>query len=240
VRTRGGGRGGAGVRGDGRADAGAIVERIVPARGAGRAAVIAGGRRVARALPEAIAEAGIRVGVAWGGELEARLAALDEFHGVRRRALRLLGARARSRAALQALLVRGTGRAGTGCSADVARRVVDGLAAAGLVDDAGLARSAVRAARARGPASRGVLDNRLESLAIDAGVRSAVLDELGVGEMGAEEARQAARERLRRLPRGTAPAAAARRVHAWLVRRGCDPDVAGEAVAGVLRRAGDG
>jgi regulatory protein len=144
--------------------------------------------------------------------------------------LRLLTAQSRTRAELSGQLAK------RGYPKDVSNRVLDRLAAVGLVDDTDFAEEWVRSRRAKAGKSNRALAAELHTKGVDNDVITAVLDGLGAG-AERERAEQLVRARLRREALsgdGKNEVRVSRRLVAMLARRGYSQTVACEVVAAEL------
>ena len=141
--------------------------------------------------------------------------------------LRLLTARARTRAELSGQLTK------RGYPGDIRDRVLDRLAAAGLVDDADFATEWVRSRRANAGKSRRALAAELHAKGVD---NDAITTALGGLDAAAERERaeQLVRARLRREALGEDDTRVSRRLAAMLARRGYSQTLAGEVVVAEL------
>ncbi len=141
--------------------------------------------------------------------------------------LRLLTARARTRAELSAQLTK------RGYPDDIRDRVLDRLAGAGLVDDADFATEWVRSRRANAGKSRRALAAELHAKGVD---NDAITTALGGLDAAAERERaeQLVRARLRREALGEDDTRVSRRLAAMLARRGYSQTLAGEVVVAEL------
>jgi regulatory protein len=138
--------------------------------------------------------------------------------------LRLLTARARTRAELAGQLAK------RGYPEDVRARVLDRLAAAGLVDDADFAEQWVHSRRANVGKGKRVLAAELQTKGVDNDVITAVLGGMKpAAERGRAE--QLVRARLRRENLGDDDARVSRRLVAMLARRGFDQTMAYDVVS---------
>jgi regulatory protein len=144
--------------------------------------------------------------------------------------LRLLTARARTRAELAGQLAK------RGYPQEISERVLDRLAAVGLVDDADYAEQWVQSRRARSGKSNLALTAELHKKGVDDDVIAAALGGMSAGaERG--QAEQLVRTRLRREAlNGDSKdeARVTRRLVALLARRGYSQTVAWEVVAAEL------
>ncbi|OBJ74237.1 recombination regulator RecX [Mycobacterium sp. 1274756.6] len=137
--------------------------------------------------------------------------------------LRLLTARARSRAELTAQLAR------RGYPEEVATRVLDRLAAAGLVDDAAFAEQWVRSRHRYAGRGRRALAAELRRKGIDEEVAAGALGEVdAAAERGRAE--ELVGKRLRRENLDGDPLKIARRLVAMLARRGYHQTLAYDVV----------
>lgn len=141
------------------------------------------------------------------------------------RALRLLGVRARSRRELEDRLLR------AGFEPTEVEEAIDGLEAAGLVDDERLAQAVVDHAVNRRLAGRRAVVSALRTHRVDPDLVERALEEADQTE--AERVHELAARRAERL-RGLAPEVAARRLVAFLVRRGYGPGLSREAASRAL------
>lgn len=138
--------------------------------------------------------------------------------------LRLLTARARTRAELAGQLAK------RGYPDDVSRRVLDRLADVGLVDDAGFAEQWVRSRRLHTGKGNRALAAELRAKGVDEDVIGAALDGIGAA-AERDRAVELVRTRLRRENLDGDEAKVTRRLLAMLARRGYHQAVAAETVA---------
>lgn len=138
--------------------------------------------------------------------------------------LRLLTARARTRAELSAQLAK------RGYPDDVSNRVLDRLAGVGLVDDAEFAEQWVRSRRSSAGKGRRALAAELHTKGVDNDVIATVLAEIDAGSER-ERAEQLVRARLRRENLDGDQTRVARRLVAMLARRGYDQSMAYSVVS---------
>ena len=144
--------------------------------------------------------------------------------------LRLLTARARTRAELSGQLAK------RGYPDDIRDRVLDRLAAAGLVDDADFAEEWVRSRRANAGKSRRALAAELYTKGVDNDIITTALGGLDAA-AGRERAEQLVRAKLRRETLGDddkADTRVTRRLAAMLARRGYSQTLVGEVVIAEL------
>jgi regulatory protein len=141
--------------------------------------------------------------------------------------LRLLTARSHTRAELSGQLSK------RGYPADVSARVLDRLAAVGLVDDTEFAEHWVQSRRANAGKSKRALAAELQTKGVDHDVITTVL---GGIDAGAERARaeQLVRTKLRRETLGRDDRRVVRKLVAMLARRGYSQTLAGEVVLAEL------
>jgi len=141
--------------------------------------------------------------------------------------LRLLTARARTRAELAGQLAK------RGYPDDVSTRVLDRLSDVGLVDDAGFAEQWVHSRRANAGKGKRALAAELHTKGVDTDVITSVLGGINpAAERGRAE--QLVRTRLRREKLSDDDARVSRRLVAMLARRGFDQTVAYDVVSAEL------
>jgi regulatory protein len=142
--------------------------------------------------------------------------------------LRLLTARSRTRAELAGQLAK------RGYPEDVRDRVLDRLAAVGLVDDTDFADQWVGSRRASAGKSKRALAAELHTKGVDNDVITTALDRMGTG-ADRERAERLVRAKLRRETLGGHDdARVSRRLAAMLARRGYSETLAGEVVIAEL------
>jgi regulatory protein len=141
--------------------------------------------------------------------------------------LRLLTARSRTRAELADQLAK------RGYPDDVSTRVLDRLAAVGLVDDVDFAEQWVQSRRANSGKSKRALAAELHTKGVDNEVITTVLAGIDAG-AERERAEQLVRTRLRREELGQDNTRISRRLVGLLARRGYSQSVAGEVVRAEL------
>ncbi|OBJ49901.1 recombination regulator RecX [Mycobacterium sp. 1423905.2] len=137
--------------------------------------------------------------------------------------LRLLTARSRTRAELSGQLAK------RGYPDDVSNRVLDRLAAVGLVDDVDFAQQWVSSRRAKAGKSKRALAAELHTKGVDNDVITAVLAGIDAG-TERERAEELIRTKLRRETLGEDDTRVTRRLVAMLARRGYSQTVACEVV----------
>jgi regulatory protein len=192
-----------------------ITAITASARHAGRFEILVDGDVVATLSLDAIERLGVRIGVAYTESLANRVtveaAALHTFD----RALAMLAARPRAARDLERMLVR-KGEPAEHVAAAVAR-----LIALGILDDAQFARQFIRAKISGAGLSRRRLQSELWRRGVARDVIDAALAEVLVEDEVDEDAQiaQVAAKKLRTL-RSADPAAARRRLYAFLARRG--------------------
>jgi regulatory protein len=138
--------------------------------------------------------------------------------------LRLLTARARTRAELSAQLAK------RGYPDDVSNRVLDRLAGVGLVDDAEFAEQWVQSRRSSAGKGKRALAAELHSKGVDDDVITTVLADIDAGSERVR-AEQLVRARLRRENLDGDQVRTVRRLVAMLARRGYDQTVAYDVVS---------
>jgi regulatory protein len=141
--------------------------------------------------------------------------------------LRLLTARSHTRAELNRQLAK------RGYPADVSARVLDRLAAVGLVDDTDFAEHWVQSRRANAGKSKRALAAELQTKGVDNDVISTVLGGLSAG-AERERAEQLVRARLRRETLSGDDARVTRKLVGMLARRGYGQNLACEVVLAEL------
>jgi regulatory protein len=141
--------------------------------------------------------------------------------------LRLLTARSRTRAELAGWLAK------RGYPDDVSTRVLDRLAAVGLVDDTDFAEQWVQAHRSSTGKGKRALAAELRTKGVDNDVITTVLAGIDAG-AERERAEQLVRTRLRRENLAGDQARVARRLIAMLARRGYDQTLACDVVGAQL------
>jgi regulatory protein len=141
--------------------------------------------------------------------------------------LRLLTARARTRAELAGQLAK------RGYPDDVSTRVLDRLSDVGLVDDAGFAEQWVHSRRANAGKGKRALAAELHTKGVDSDVITSVLGGINpAAERGRAE--PVVRTRLRREKLSDDDARVSRRLVAMLARRGFDQTMAYDVVSAEL------
>jgi regulatory protein len=137
--------------------------------------------------------------------------------------LRLLTARARTRAELAGQLTK------RGYPDDVSTRVLDRLAAVGLINDTDFAEQWVQSRRRQAGKGKRALAAELHARGIDGDVIGAVLDDSDTAER--DKAVELVRARLRRENLDAEPTKVARRLVAMLARRGYSQTMALDVVS---------
>ena len=141
--------------------------------------------------------------------------------------LRLLTARSRTRAELAGQLAK------RGYPADVSARVLDRLAAVGLVDDTDFAEQWVHSRRANATKGKRALAADLHAKGVDNDVITAVLGGIDTG-AERDRAEQLVRAKLRRETLGDDDARVSRRLVTMLARRGYGQTMACDVVSAEL------
>lgn len=141
--------------------------------------------------------------------------------------LRLLTARARTRAELHGQLAK------RGYPEDVSASVLDRLAAVGLIDDADFAEQWVTARRANAGKSKRALADELHTKGVDRDVIATALSRIDAG-AERDRAEQLVRAKLRRETLDNDDARVTRRLVGMLARRGYSQNLACEVVLAEL------
>ncbi|GFG76361.1 recombination regulator RecX [Mycobacterium botniense] len=143
--------------------------------------------------------------------------------------LRLLTARARTRAELESQLAK------RGYPEDVSARILDRLAAVGLVDDTAFAEQWVQSRRANAGKSKRALAAELHAKGLDDDVITAAVGGIDAGAEW-ERAERLVSARLRRENLDGDQLRVARRLIAMLARRGYSQTMAHDVVSTAMRR----
>jgi regulatory protein len=159
--------------------------------------------------------------------LTSKSAELSREEQARALCLRLLTARARTRAELAGQLTK------RGYPDDVSARVLDRLAEVGLVDDAGFAEQWVRSRRVNAGKGKRALAAELRTKGVDNEVITAALADIDAG-AERERAEQLVRDKLRRERLGDDDTKVMRRLVGMLARRGYHQSMALDVVTGEL------
>jgi regulatory protein len=141
--------------------------------------------------------------------------------------LRLLTARARTRAELEGQLAK------RGYSDEVSQRVLDRLAQVGLVNDEDFAEQWVRSRRVNAGKAKRALAAELRNKGVDNDVITAALADIDAG-AERERAEQLVRDKLRREKLGDDDTKVARRLVGMLARRGYSQSMALDVVTSEL------
>ena len=141
--------------------------------------------------------------------------------------LRLLTARSRTRAELSGQLAK------RGYPDDISARVLDRLAAVGLVNDSDFAQQWVHSRRANAGKSKRALAAELHTKGVDNDVITAVLAGIDTG-AERDRAEQLVRAKLRRETLSEDDTRVSRRLVGMLARRGYDQNLASEVVLAEL------
>ena len=155
--------------------------------------------------------------------LTSKSAELSREEQARALCLRLLTARARTRAELAGQLTK------RGYPDDVSAEVLDRLAAVGLIDDVGFAEQWVRSRRAHAGKGKRALAAELRTKGVDNDVITAALADIDTG-AERERAEQLVRDKLRRERLGDDDTKVMRRLVGMLARRGYHQSVALDVV----------
>ena len=159
--------------------------------------------------------------------LTSKSAELSREEQARALCLRLLTARARTRAELAGQLTK------RGYPDDVSTQVLDRLAQVGLVDDAGFAEQWVRSRRMNAGKGNRALAAELRTKGVDNDVITAALAGIDAG-AERERAEQLVRDKLRRERLGDDDAKVMRRLVGMLARRGYHQSMAVDVVSAEL------
>lgn len=164
-----------------------------------------------------------------GDQLDA--CTLDQLRGAHDRlharicALRLLAVRPRTEHELRQRLRMKR------CAQEAIDLAITRLLAAGLIDDASAAESAVRSQLARGPAGPRLLEMKLRTRGVrDQTARRVVTEALADRDLRAD-AERVARSHAKSVPARLDKRATERRIYGKLARRGFDPDLCREVAA---------
>lgn len=195
-----------------------------------RVRVLVNRKRFAEILLDDADRLALRAGTPWTPELAERVEHAGAVCAAWRAAIRLIRARARSRAETVRRLRQ------KGHDVEVASLVADRLVAQGLIDDAAFADQAARSIISRRPAGPRFIESKLREKGVSGDLAReasrAALEDQDTRASAIELAERAARS----LPPGLDPAAARRRLLGRLARRGFDTDDAFAAVEHVLAR----
>lgn len=192
---------------------------------------MAAGRRVAELGPASVVALGLRDGMTLTPELGGAIKSREAFERAYKTAVAALARRPLSAQAVRERLTK------RGFETPAIDAAIASLTAEGLIDDGALARRLVREETARGGAGTPFLESKLAARGVDPGTAARALEaEL---ELHAHSAHRAAEQRARSLPSTLPPEAKARRLYAFLARRGFDEHDATEAVRRVLGIAPD-
>src|SRR6478672_2492841 len=159
--------------------------------------------------------------------LTSKSAELSREEQARALCLRLLTARARTRAELAEQLTK------RGYPDDVSALVLDRLSDVGLVDDEDFAEQWVRSRRVNAGKGKRALASELRTKGVDDEVIAAALADIDAG-AERERAEQLVRDKLRREKLGDDDTKVARRLVGMLARRGYSQTMAFDVVKGEL------
>lgn len=208
---------------------GTITAIVSAVRARGRFVVMVDGKPSATLTNEAI----VRLGLVVGGSTIGREQALAEEEATTRlydRALVMLTARARASRELERILVR------SGAPPHLTRNAINRLESAGFLDDRLFARQFVRSKSLGSGFAKRRLEQELGRRGLDRGATQDAIREVfaeeQVDEM--ESACVLARKRVRAM-NSFPPTVKARRLCAYLARRGYAPDTVAKAVALAIR-----
>lgn len=198
-----------------------------------RVHVRVGRDRFGPVMQELIADAGVRVGEPLSVESRGVLAEAICIEAARTDALRLLGARARSKRDLTMRLLR------KGHERAHAATAVDRLEGVGLLDDESLARDRAERIASEGRSGPRGAEVKLRSVGIDPRTASRAVTEAFRGVDTLEQAVALAQRRERSIPAGLDAPTRKRRLYGYLARRGYDHDTCRRAVERALGGADD-
>jgi regulatory protein len=204
--------------------------RREPGGGPPRVAVFVDGRQAFTLPEDALAKLGLEVGSGLGEEEREQLDEASASLKAREAALRLLAVRARTRSELVGRLRR------RGFDAAVIGTVVDGLQAAGLIDDRAFAELWADERMRLRPVGRRRLSQELRVKGVPPHVADEVLERAYGDNPEHELALRVARARARRSAGG---AKARERLYALLLRRGFTRATAADVVREVMGEGRD-
>lgn len=197
----------------------------------GTVRVVAGQRQLGELTPASIVAIGIRNGTPVTEELVSLIEGRAAFEKAYKVAAGVLSRGPVSARAMRERLAK------RGFESRAVEEVMTALAKSELINDAEMARQLVREETARGGAGAARLEARLAARGVDAETTARVLEETRGDE--ATAALRAARKRAASLPAGLPAEARARRLYAYLSRRGFDERDSMEAVRAVTGISGD-
>lgn len=206
------------------------IELVESRRRPGRVDVRAGRRTVGTLTPASVAALGLRPGERLTQELVSRIERRMELERAYRIAMDALARRGRTRHEIEEMLRR------RGVAPAVIGDTIAALEQEGTLKDDEIARRIVQETLARAGAGRALLESKLAAKGIDAETSKGVIDD----ELASGGAVEAARRRLGAIPAHLEPGVRARRLFAFLARRGFDEHESAEAVRAVLGVDADG
>jgi regulatory protein len=202
------------------------IELAPSRRHPGQVELRAAGRAIGTLSPASITSLGLRGGESLTPDLAERVAHRMALERSYKAAGNALARRPMTSSELRERLER------RGFDPAIIDETLDGLAREGLVNDADVARAIVRHSVSHGGAGATLLESKLAAKGVDTDTARRVLDEeLADADAGAEVA---ARHRIRSIPHDLSIEAKARRLYAYLARRGFDEHASAEAVRRVL------
>jgi regulatory protein len=185
-----------------------------------------GAARVADLAPASVVALGLRDGEEATPARASQIRRRALFEKSHARALAALARRPLARAALRERLARHEGDAG------VVQDVLDALERDGLLNDRAVADAVLGEQLARSGAGAAFLESKLTARGVDASTaRDAVRESVASGTPSALET---ARARVTSMPPDLSPPARARRLYAYLARRGFEEHEAADAVERIL------
>ena len=194
--------------------------------------ITAGGRRVADLRPASVVALGLRDGTPLTPHLHAAINARAAFEQAYKAARTAIARRPLSAQTVRDRLSR------RGFDSSAIDAAVETLLAEGLIDDTDLARRLLREENARGGAGPALLTSKLAARGVDPDAAMRAIEE-DDAPPPATRALHAAERRAASLPADLPPEAKARRLYAFLARRGFEEHDAAEAVRRVLGISAD-
>ncbi len=206
-----------------------LIELATSRRRPDKVEVRAGGRVIGTLSPASVMTLGLRAGETLPPGMAERIEHRMNLERAYKAAADALARRPMTVTALRERLER------RGFEASVVDETVAALSKEGLINDVEVARELVRHAVSRGGAGAVLLESKLAAKGVDSETAKRVLDEELLLSGGSAE--DAARRRAHSIPHGLSLEAKARRLYAYLARRGFDEHESTEAVSRVLGTA---
>ncbi|MCI0362635.1 MAG: recombination regulator RecX [Phycisphaerales bacterium] len=213
-------------KGDG--DVATVSDIKAVARDPNMRRVYVGRRAVATLRASDVAALEIRIGGVWTAALGAKVEREAAAAKARKQAMKMIARRAYSRGQLAEALER------KGYEAEIARRVVDELAADRWIDDEAYARGVAVAIGSRKAAGARLMEAKLAGRKIESELAERVARE-AASELGTVDAAEELVRRQMKVWTRLKPVAIRRRIEGLLSRRGFDEDV----IEAVLSRLND-